>query len=229
MNCKTLLSVLLLFAAVTTVSAQWNVIQETDRSMSFGARPAFRLEFAGTDAGMVEEQWKAYAKTTFAAKLKKDKKSGEWSATGLKTDMMGPDPFAIYSTIEKTSNGSALNVWYDMGSSFLNRSTNAKRADEVSRSLRVFYYDVRRATVNKEIVDQETKQKDLDKKQKSLQKEVDNLRKDIENYQARIKKAEADIAKNEKDQEANLADQDAQRRIIEESKQRLNNVENEKN
>ena len=52
---------------------------------------------------------------------------------------------------------------------------------------------------------------------------------DIETWKAKIAKAEDDIVKNERAQEQNLVDQEAQRRTIEEVRQRLNNVENERN
>ena len=105
MHIKTTLPLLFLFllAFATVASAQYNVVQETERNMSFGSRPAFHLEFANADAGMVEDLWKDFAKKTYGAKLKKDKKSSEWTATELKSAAMGGDAFALYSTIEKTS------------------------------------------------------------------------------------------------------------------------------
>jgi len=189
--------------------------------MSFGSRPAFRLEFANTDAGTLEDLWKDY--------VKKDKRSGEWMATGLKSKMMGDDVFGIYSTIEKNDKGSVLTAWFDAGSYFLNRRDNPGRTEEVAGSLRQFYFDVRRAAIGKDLKDQENKLKDMESRQKKLQKENENLRKDIETYKARIKKAEEDVVKNEKDQESNIIDSDAQRRLIEEVRRRLSNVENEKN
>ncbi len=219
---------LLLFSAAS-LSAQWNTVIETERTMSFGNRPAFRLEFTNTDAGTVESMWKDYAKKNYGAKLKKDKKSGEWAASGLKSSIMGGDAFSIYSIIEKNGDNSAINIWFDAGSYFLNRRDNSGRTEEVSRSLRQFYIDVRRTAIAEEMKAEEDKLKELDKKQKSMQRDNDSMRKDIESWKSKIAKAEEDIVKNERDQEQNLVDQDAQRRAIEAVKQRLNNVENEKN
>lgn len=231
MQNKSILPLLILSLSATLLPAQWNksVVTETEKMMSFGSRPCFRIECPGADAGTVEDLWKDFAKKNYGAKLKKDKKSGEWAATELKSAMMGSDPFSVYSTIEKTPNGAALNVWYDAGSYFLNRRDNAGRTDETVRALRQLYLDIRRATINEEIKGQEDKLKEMDKKYKSMQRENETLRKDIETYKAKIKKAEEDIAKNEKSQETNLVDQEAQRKLIEQSHQRLNNVENEGN
>lgn len=226
---KIFIPVFLLLFSAASLSAQWNTVIETERTMSFGNRPAFRLEFANTDASTVESMWKDFAKKNFEAKLKKDKKSGEWAATKLKSPIMAGDEFSIYSTIEKNGNNSAINIWFDAGSYFLNRRDNPGRTEEVSRSLRQFYIDVRRAAITEELKKEDDKLKELDKKQKSMQKDNDGMRKDIESWKAKIAKAEEDIVKNERDQEQNLVDQDAQRRAIEAVKQRLNNVENERN
>jgi len=226
---KFLFPFLSLLLSASALTAQWNTVIETERMMSFGSRPCFRLEFTNTSAGTVENIWKDYAKKNFGAKLKKDKKSGEWTASGLKSAMMGQDAFSIYSIIEKNDGNAAINIWFDAGSYFLSRRDNPGRTEEVSRALRQFYVDVRRAAITDELKVQEDKLKDLDKKQKSIQKDNDSLRKDIESMKAKIAKAEDDIVKNERAQEQNLVDQEAQRRSIEEVRQRLNNVENERN
>ena len=64
---------------------------------------------------------------------------------------------------------------------------------------------------------------------KKLQKDKDGLQRDIENYKAKIKKAEEDIKTNEKAQDDALLDIETQRMQIEETRRRLENVENEGN
>lgn len=229
MCIKRMFPLLLLILAATAASAQWNVVIETERMMSFGSRPGFRLEFTNTETGTVETLWKDFVKENFKGKLKKDRKTDEWVATGLKSAMMGDDAFGIYSTIEKTDKGSALNVWIDAGSYFLNRRDNPGHTEEVTRSLRQFYLDVRRSAIGQEMKEEENKLKELEAKQKKLAKDNDNLHKDIDSYKAKIKKAEEDLVKNNKDQETTILDTEAQRRQIEAVKRRLDNVENEKN
>jgi hypothetical protein len=229
MRFKTLIPLVALLLSCGLAQAQYNVVLETERTMSFGSRPCFRMEFANTDADVVEEIWKNYVKNTFSGKLKKDKKTGELFVTGLKSDMMGTNSFGIYSTLEKTKNGTALNAWYDMGSYFLNRRDNASRTEEAARSLKTFYFDVRRAALNKDLKAQESKLKEMENRQKKLAKENDDLHRDIENYKAKIKKAEDDIVKNDKEQEAVILDTETQRRNIEALRRRIENVENESN
>lgn len=222
---RNLLCLLLPILFAVQTMAQFEPVRETERMMSFGSRPCFRLEFTNTDASIVEETWKNFAKQNFNAKLKKVK--GEWTATKLSTAFMGSEPFAIYSTIEKDGNRTALNVWVDAGAYFLNRRDHRTRTEEMTRSLRQCYYDIRRAAINKELKAQESQLKELENKQKKLVKENDQLHADIKNWEARIQKAKQDIMNNEKAQEANLIDQENQRRAVEETRRRLENVENE--
>jgi hypothetical protein len=217
----------LLFCLQAT--AQMSPVREMDKTMSFGTRPCFRLEFVGADDDLVTDMWKKFAKQRYSAKLKKDKKSGEWFAAQL-TGSISPSDFTLRSTVEKTNkNDAALNVWYDLGSSFLNRREHRQEADEVVSALSDFYIEVRREVISRELKDAEKKMKDLEGDKKKLEKDNDNLHKDIEEYKAKIKKAEDDIKKNEQQQNSNVADQEAQRRAIEEIRIRLQNVANEKN
>jgi sarcosine oxidase delta subunit len=225
MKIKSLLSLLFTLFCAAVAHAQWDVVRETERMMSFGSRPCFRMEFANTDAGVIESVWKDFAKKNFSAKLKKSK--GEWTATKLRSAFMGDEPYAIYSTIEKDGDKASLNVWVDAGTYFLNRRDNRGRAEEMARSLQQCYFDIRRASITKDLKAEEDKLKELEGRQKKLQRENEALRKDIENWKSKIQKAEQDIVNNEQSQESNIVDQEAQRRQVEEVRRRLENVENE--
>ncbi len=235
MQVKTFFSILFFLSAAAGLSAQFGtnagrtVVVESEKMMSFGSRPGFRVEFPDAAVSLVESQWKDFAKQHYGAKLKKDKKSGEWAATALKSNMMGSEEFSIYSKVEKSGTGSALHVWYDLGSSFLSSRTNQALASENSRALRQFYFDVRRSTYDQQVKEQEDKLKEMERNNKNLEKQTQALYKDIETYKAKIKKAEEDIARNSKEQENGILNMEAQRRLIEETKQRKQNVENEGN
>lgn len=207
------------------IFAQFEPVREMERMMSFGSRPGFTMDFANTDEKVVENTWKNFAKQNFKAKLKKSK--GEWAASKLKSSMMGDDVFTIYSTIEKNGDKTTLNVWIDAGSYFLNRRDNPGRTQEMVRALRQFYYDVRREAIGQELKNEEAALKEMESKQKKMAKENEKLRSNIQSWEANIQKAKQDIVDNEKSQEANLVEQENQRRLLEETRQRLNNVESE--
>lgn len=220
-----MIALMLCFQAIAQISP----VRETDKSMSFGTRPCFRVEFRDADEDLVTDMWKKFAKERFSAKLKKDKKSGEWFAAKL-SGSVSPNEYTLRSTVEDLNkNDAALNVWFDLGSSFLNRREHAQSADEVVSTLTDFYVEVRRELIARELKDAEKKMKDLEGAKRKLEKDNDGLHKDIEEYNAKIKKAEDDIKKNEQDQNSNVADQESQRRLIEEIRIRLQNVGNEKN
>ena len=158
MHKKNLPLLLLFVSFALNMSAQLDPVRETERMMSFGSRPGFRMEFTNNEVGIIEDVWKKFAKDNFNAKLKKSK--GEWAATKLKSAFMGDDVFAIYSTIEKDDDRTALNVWIDAGSYFLNRRDNRGRTEEMVRSLRQCYFDVRCAAIGKEMKAQENQHKE---------------------------------------------------------------------
>lgn len=228
MQSKTFILLLLFLGSFTAMSAQsFGVVQEVDRMMSLGSRPGFQINFTNADPGMVEDMWTDFVKKNFSGKLKKDRKTKELSAVGLKSPMVGTDAFTLYTTVEKNGANVVLTAFYDKGSSFLNRRDDARSAQEVNNAMRQFYLDVRRAVIGKEIKDQEDKTKELEARLKKLQRDNDNLRKDIENYKAKIKKAEDDLVQNQKGQETTTIDIEKQRQVVEQARQRLNNVQNE--
>jgi hypothetical protein len=205
-----------------------NTVLETERMMSFGSRPCFRMEFANATPRMVEKAWEDFTKKNFSAKISKNKKNDEYVAPSLRASFMGSEPFTLYSSIDKVgNNGTGISVWFDQGTAFLSRSNNAARTDEAIRMLKQFYLDVRRIVVGQEVKAEEEKLKDLDSKYKKLQRDNTSMRKDIEEWKGKIKKTEDEILTNEKTQETTLADQETQRKAIEEARKRLQNVDTE--
>lgn len=217
------------FVSTSWLQAQISPVREMDKSMSFGTRPCFRVEFQGADNSLVADLWKSFAKERFSAKLKKDKKSGEFYADKV-NGSISPNQFTIRSTVEEIGdNSAALNVWFDLGSGFLNRREYPQSANEVVSTLSDFYVEVRREIISREQKAAENHLKELENNKRKLEKENDTYYKDIEDFKAKIKKAEEDIIKNEQLQNSNVADQESQRRLIEEIKLRLQNVNSERN
>ena len=223
-----LLTALFLLTA-GAASAQWNVVRETERVMSFGSRPCFRVEFANAKSELVLDVWKEFVKNNFGGKTKKDKKTGEWVTTEANAAYISDGVFTIYVTVEQNDKNAALNAWFDIGKpNFLNSRDYPEAARETADVLRIFYYDVRRAVIGEEQKTAEEALKEQEAKLKKLEKENAALHQSVEDYKAKIKKAEDDILANTKQQESALVDIEAQKRRIEEIKMRLKNVENER-
>lgn len=227
MRLSSLCAGVLLLMLPALVSAQYSVVTEVDRPMSFGTRPGFSVGFPNTDQKLVDEVWTDFVKNNFAGKLKKGKK-GEKSAGGLRSTNVSSNEFTLYSKLEKVGDGAQLDVWFDVGPYFLNRRDDATRTNDTKELLTRFYYDVRRAAVGQEVKAEEEKLKEMETKMKKLQRDNTTLNKDIETYKAKLKKAEADLVQNQKDQEATIIDIDKQRQAVEAARQRQGNVENER-
>lgn len=227
MRINLLLTLILIFAGSIALSAQYTVVTEVDKPMSFGSRPGFSIGFPNTDPKLVDNVWPDFVKNNFGGKLKKGKK-GEKSAAGLRSTSVSANEFTLYSETEKVGDGTQLNVWFDLGPNFLSRRTDPARTNQTIDVLTRFYYDVRRASVGEEVKAEENNLKDLESKLKKLQRDNTNLTRDIENYKARLKKAEEDLVQNQKDQEATIIDIEKQRKAVEDVRLRQGNVENER-
>jgi septal ring factor EnvC (AmiA/AmiB activator) len=223
MQIKTILPLVYLLITAAILPAQQNVT-ETEKVMSFGSRPCFRIDFPGATTAILEEEWKDWALKNHSAKLKK--KGGELYATELKSKQTGEE-YAVYSTIEKTSGGAALNVWFDLGASFLNSRDNPSQAEDAKKALQQFYYDIRHVTYDEDIKKEEQKLKLLEDENATMEKNALALQKSIDEYKAKIKKAEDSIAQLSKNQEASLLNIENQRKRIEEMKKRKMNVGSE--
>jgi hypothetical protein len=219
---------LAILATAGTLIAQTSPVRELDKTMSFGTRPCFRVEFRNTSDDLVADVWKDFAKERLGAKLKKDKKTDEMYATELSLASISPNSVTVRSTVEKNGKDAALNVWFDLGTGFLNRREQPQSANEAVAIMSDYFVAVRKKVIEGELRDAEKRQKDLEEAKRKLEKQNDGLHKDIEEYKAKIKKAEEDIVKNEQQQNTNVADQEAQRRAIEEIRLRLQNVDSER-
>lgn len=226
MKIKTIFAFLLLSLNAFLLPAQKNV-KEMEKSMSFGTRPGFRLEFPGATTAILESQWKDWALKNHNARLKK--KGNEWFATGLTSKKQGYEEYSVYSTIEKITDGAALNVWFDLGESFLNSRDNPSLAKDAKNALQQFYHDIRRTTYDEQIKEEEKKLKVLEEDNAALDKNTLALQKSIEDYKAKIKKAEDEIARLSQNQEKGLLNIENQRKKIEDMKRRKTNVESERN
>jgi hypothetical protein len=227
MRIACVLVTLLGLAITPKLSAQWTMVTEIEKSMSFGTRPGFAVSFPNTDIKLVDNVWTDFVKNNFGSKLKKGKK-GEKSASACRSASVSAGDFTLYSEVEKVGDGAQLNAWFDVGVYFLNRNDDPTRTNETKDLLNKYYFEVRRAAADLEVKAEEDKLKDLDNKIKKLKRDNDNLNKDIANYKAKLKKAEEDLVQNQKDQEATLIDMDRQREAVEQANQRKANVENER-
>ena len=209
---------------------QRSIVQESEKAMSLGSRPCFHLDFTMADADMVEKIWKDFVKSDMDAKMKKDKKTDEWSALGLENAFVGPGKFDLYAKIEANGKENAgIDIWFSTGASFLNRRDSPEHTDGTVTLLKQFYFKVRREVIAKELKNQTDRLEDAEKKMKNLKKDKESLQKDVEEYKAKIKKAEEAIVTNDKAQSSTQLEVASEKRNVEEIQRKLNNVESEGN
>lgn len=114
---RLLFILLIAFAGIPSLFAQYNLVSEVDKPMSFGTRPGFAVSFPNTDKRLVEDTWTDFVKANFGAKMKKGKK-GEKSAAECRSASVSANNFTLYSAVETIGDGAQLNVWFDLGPYF---------------------------------------------------------------------------------------------------------------
>ncbi len=201
---------LCLFSA-TAVTAQQQRVFEANKVMSLGVKPCFTIDVPGADPKALEDSWETYAKEKFGAKLKRDRKTGEWSAMDVQTRATGKDPGNLYATVEKTGGGAALNLWFDYGNEFLSRDTRPNQTEETIKVLEGFDQHARRDMVVIELAAENKVLKANENELIKLQKEQTRLEESIADYQEKIKLAEEKLKLNAENQKAAQGKVDAQR------------------
>ena len=192
----------LIFFTFSTVDAQNQRVYESQKQMSLGIKPCFTMDVRGAETKALENSWETFAKQKFGTKLKRDRKTGEWSATDVQTKATGKDPGNLYANVEKTSSGAALNLWFDYGNEFLSRDTRPNQTEETIQVLEEFDVHARRDMIAAELAAENKILKNNESELVKLQKEDAKLRESIVDYQEKIKQAEEKLIVNAESQKA---------------------------
>ena len=126
----------------------------------------------------------------------------------------------VYATMQDGQ----LIAYFDMGDGFLSSETHGNEYKNAEIFLMEFAHEVQRYMINEELEDQEKEMKSLERDLDRLISKNEGYHKDIERARERIAQAEADIEQNLIDQENKRLEIHAQEELVEETKERLEEV-----
>ena len=214
-----------MFAAIMMFSGLLTAQDAIERnaSMSLGAQNGFYIEIPGADAKLAEKTFYEFVKEY--GKMKANKKAREHYLMATKVPAInGASPIDLYAKFEDGKGLATTFVWVDLGGAFVNSGDYPKQAE----SLRQFMYDyfiaVRKKVVTEELKAEEKKHDGLQKDLKKLKDKNDGYHKDIENARKKIADAESNIEKNLIEQENKVKEIDAQKEVVEQVTDKLNNL-----
>ena len=124
----------------------------------------------------------------------------------------------VYVKLFEVANGIKLNVFYDLGGTYLNSAEHSEKSEQAKGMLRNVAIEVQRGMVEERLKDEEKK---LEKRNDELK----SLIKDNEKYHDKISQAERDIERLKKDIADNELDQERSREDIQRQKDVVSKIE----
>lgn len=220
MTIKSTLIALLILSAFK-MDAQEPVVTESEMAMSLGTRPGFSIKVTNVEMKSAEKLWYDFVKDEFGSRPKSVKGADELMATEAKLKSISQEQFNLHSTMKVSGNDVILNVWFDLGSSFLNRTASPSGAETAKAKLIDFHYFVQKENAVKQLEQEEDKLKDAEKALSRLVDDGESINKDIRDYEDRIEKSKREKEKNQSEQDLAKSALEAQKLKVVDSKKAI--------
>lgn len=229
---KTLLTTIFLVVAIAMSSfAQIeSAITEESRANSKGSFNALVMELPGVSKKEAEKAWSRFIKQ-YKGKTKFDRRAGEYMSDDATIKDMSDNTVDIIAKIEEQGEGSRIAVWFNLGVSYLSSKDFGDRYPAGEKILKDFARTVSADMIEAELKEAEKLLKEQESDLKKLEKEEQQRTNDIEDYkntitkmESNIKEAEGDIKEAKENQGKKQTEIEAQKKVIDEIKQRLESV-----
>lgn len=198
--------------------------QASQQQVTIAGAPqnAFVQDHQGATTKHVEEAWKSVMKPY--GKTKDNRKTDAIESLGAKVPMISRSALDVYMVITKGEGMARSAVFFDNGTAFISSESNADETQGVESFLSDFADAVQRLVVEDELKDEEKNLDGLDKDLGKLIKENEKLHEAIADYERKILEAEDNITTNLKDQDDKNFEIETQKTLIEQVKEKLNNI-----
>jgi len=167
--------------------------------MSLGVNNGFSLELPDYDHKFTADIWRKYLKE-FKGKTKKVKRSSELFTDDASIAYLSSNTVDLYSDIERAGNGSSVNIWIDLGGSFIDSENHSEAFEGVEMLLERFRKKLNVEQIKRELSEEEKELKSLENQLRKLQSLNERFHKEIENWKKKIAENEEKIATNVNDQ-----------------------------
>ena len=215
------LLITLSFILFTLLSfGQIGTIDEINDAMSQGVQRGLKVLIPETNKKQVTKSWEKLMKD-YDAKTEKVKKEDDYRSLNASIPSISDRPLTAYAVFQETPEGVYMNVFFDIGGSYLNSETNAEKLDAAKKILTSFAKNTTIAAIEDQIKDENKKLEKLEREQKTLEKNKIGYEKDIKQAKETIQKRQKDIIENAKAQEVKLKAIGEQRTAAEKIKSEL--------
>lgn len=213
----------LFFAFLLSSGISVAQVSQQEAIMSHGSQNAYVQDHPDAKEKHIEKAWKEVIKE-YKGKVKKNKKSDEYETLELSVPLISRSPLNLYLKVEEKKGMSSTMLFVDDGTQYISDNNDQDANMNIEKLLTSFAFEVEKLAVEDILDDEEKNAKKLSKDLEKLEKGNTKLHEDIEDYEKKIAQAELDIEQNLKDQEAQNIEINNQAKLIEEIKDRLNNI-----
>ena len=207
---------------ITVVHAQ---ISEQSASMVHGSQNALVVDFPDASPKFIDSKWREFMRKH--GRAKKVKKSKELLVNARILKIGGVNSVGIYARSESASSGARLFTWFDNDGTYVS-SSDGDAYQGATELLEDFRHKIKVDLIAIDLDDQEKALGKLENKLKKLVRDNEGFHRDIEVAQEKIRKAEENIVKNNEDQELTNQDIAAQKGVVDQVRERLNQVRSER-
>ena len=198
-------------------------VKEQDMTMSLGSKYAYYVEVNDYTKKDTEKAWEEYVKAF--GKTKFNKKAKEYYVNAAQVPIInGTKTIDIYTKIDEGKDQATVYTWVDLGGSFANPKDHAAAEEGIRTFMNDFWIFAKKKAVTQELKKEEDKQKDLEKDLAKLEKKNTDLHDEITKLKEKIRQAEAGIEQNLKDQDDTKVAIIQQKKVVEKTVDKLNNV-----
>lgn len=215
---NTILSAALLLASFAI--AQTPEVKDIKVNMTQGMQPGVEVFIPGANEDQVEDAIKENTKK-FKGKDRKIKKSDERFIDDAEIEQLSTNAIDIHYLIKEESNGSKLQLFFNMGVTFLSKDLDNNKYEFMSNLSAQIAMDATRLNYDELIKEQEKVLDDFMDDKKDAEKDIEKARKDIEDAKKEITNKEKEI----KDLERKVADHE---KAISSQQSKLKELKNKK-
>ncbi|MDB9881965.1 hypothetical protein OAD66_02410 [Bacteroidia bacterium] len=195
-------------------------VEEINDAMSQGVQRGLKVLIPEVDKKRATKSWEKLMKE-YDAKTEKVNKKDDYRSINARIPSLSDRPLTAYALFQETPEGVYMNVFFDIGGSYLNSETNAKKVDAAKKILASFAKNTTLAAIEDQIKDENKKLEKLEREQKNLEKNKVGYEKDIKQAKETLEKRENDLIENASAQETQLKAIEEQRTAAEKVKSEL--------
>ena len=189
----------ILFLFNFNLYAQIGKVEEINATMSQGTNRGLKVLIPETSQKETIKTWSKLMKD-YESKNEKIRKETDYLSPDAQIPSLGEQPINVYSQFQETPEGVYMNVFFDMGSSYINSDMHPKQIDAAKKLITSFATRLAKSSIQTVLNEETKKLEKLEKELKALKRDKEKFENEIQNANETIVQREKDINENTKNQ-----------------------------